>query len=115
MEKRENELLQDTIDRTLSRGMMFAFLWMGGIGSFIAIWSGVRAKNLIKSSTTPLKGSRKANWCIGLGSVGVSIIAFGIVWGILNNYGVLDYSKPLPPIPHETIANPSTLLLNDFI
>ena len=58
----------------LSLGFVFSLVWLAGIGSFIALILGLRARNLINQSTVPISGSGIAWWCIVVGAIGTVVM-----------------------------------------
>jgi hypothetical protein len=72
-----NELEQQVkVSKILSRGFVFSIVWFGGIGSLIALMSGIHAWNLINRCDTALSGKKMAWWCIVAGLVGMVLGPF---------------------------------------
>ena len=66
--------LQIKVSKILSRGFVFSLVWLGGIGSLIALISGLQARRLIKKSNGEIVGIKMAWWCIIAGGFGVVIL-----------------------------------------
>ena len=64
---------QTRLSKLLSRGFIFSIVWLGGIGSLIALVSGIRGLILIKRSRNILVGKSMAWWCTVVG--GIRVIA----------------------------------------
>lgn len=58
----------------LANGFMFSIVWLGGIGSFIALIKGLRAMKIILQSNGELTGINMAWWCIIVGGLGTIIL-----------------------------------------
>ncbi|HKC63897.1 MAG TPA: hypothetical protein VKB86_09680 [Pyrinomonadaceae bacterium] len=65
---------QVRVSKTLADGFMFSIVWLGGIGSLVALIKGLRALRIIQRSNGELTGKGMAWWCIIAGALG-SIIA----------------------------------------
>lgn len=63
--------VQISLSKSLSLGLVFSILTVGGLGSVAAIWIGVRGWKKIKASDRKLVGSGIATWCIVAGVVGL--------------------------------------------
>jgi hypothetical protein len=87
MSASENGLaeLQARTDAILRRGIIFSILWLMGVGSAIAIYSGFKAKRLIASSSGRVTGAFKVWWCFIVGGLGIIIWGTVIAVGIYNN------------------------------
>jgi hypothetical protein len=64
---------QVRVSRMLSDGFMFSIVWLGGIGSLIALIKGLRAMKLIRQSNGQITGTNMAWWCIIVGAAGVVV------------------------------------------
>lgn len=76
---------QRQIDAVLRRGMIFSIVWLAGIGSVIAILSGLKAKKLIAQLGAEASGMGRVWWCLIIGSVGLLVWGPIIIIGIFNN------------------------------
>jgi hypothetical protein len=77
--------VQEQVRYLVKRGVIFSLLWLAGIGSLIAIVSGLKARKIIKQSSTPIQGMGGIWWCLIVGSVGV-LLWFPILFlGFINN------------------------------
>ena len=76
---------QRQIDAVLRRGIIFSILWLAGIGSIIAILSGLKAKKLIANLGVEASGMGRVWWCLIVGGVGVLVWGPIIIMGIVNN------------------------------
>jgi hypothetical protein len=65
---------QVKLSRMLSDGFMFSIIWLGGIGSLIALIKGLRAMRIIRQSNGQLTGANMAWWCIIAGVVGIVML-----------------------------------------
>jgi len=63
--------LQIKVSKILSRGFVFSIVWLAGIGSLIALISGLWARKVINQSNGEIVGLRMARWCIIVGLIGV--------------------------------------------
>ncbi len=70
--------LQVKVSRILSRGFIFSIVWLAGLGSLIALISGLQAKKIINQSNGEIVGAKMAWWCIIVGTIG--LIAFPFVF-----------------------------------
>ena len=82
--KTSSQITQQDIEALLSRSKMFAILWMGGFGSAIAIFLGLRVKVLLRKSGPELFGVDRANRRILWGSIGLSPIFLLVVIGLFK-------------------------------
>ena len=71
--------LQIKVSKILSRGFVFSIVWMGGIGSFIAFISGLKARKIICHSNGEIGGIKMAWWCIIAGALGMIILPLMII------------------------------------
>lgn len=62
--------LQMRVSRMLGLGLALSFAWVGGVGSLIAFFIGLRARRLVKEGGGAVAGMRMAWWCIVAGAVG---------------------------------------------
>jgi hypothetical protein len=76
---------QRQIDAVLRRGIIFSFLWLAGIGSIIAILSGLKAKKLIAQLGPEASGMRRVSWCLTVGGLGLLVWGPIIIMSIINN------------------------------
>jgi hypothetical protein len=76
---------QREVDSILRWGIVFSVLWLGGIGSLVAVRAGLRARRLIAASDGTLTGSGGAWWCVVVGGVGAVVWLPILGIGILNN------------------------------
>jgi len=79
-----NETQRD-VDRLLQRGVIFSLVWLMGIGSVVAFFSGLRAKRLIEQSDGTVKGMGRVWWCLIVGGLGAAIWVPLLVIAIVNN------------------------------
>jgi hypothetical protein len=77
---------QNQVDRLLRRGIFFSILWLMGVGSCIALWSGIKARRLITQSEGRLKGMGNVTWCFILGGLGLIIWIGALVVGIVDSF-----------------------------
>jgi len=54
----------------LKIGIIFSIIWLGGIGSFISIYFGIKAKRIIKQKNIDI-GMGAVWWCLIVGSLGI--------------------------------------------
>jgi hypothetical protein len=73
--------LQIEVSKILSRGFVFSLVWMGGIGSLIALIYGLRARKIINSSNGEIGGLKMAWWCIIAGALGTVILPLIVISG----------------------------------
>lgn len=72
--------LQIKVSKILSRGFVFSIVWLAGIGSLIAIISGIQALRLIKKSQKEIVGTKMAWWCIIVGSLGILFMSYYFIF-----------------------------------
>ncbi len=77
--------LQLRVDALLSRGVIFSIVWLMGIGSAIAVISGLKARRLIVESGGSLKGIGRVWWCLLVGGLGLALWVPVVVVGIFNH------------------------------
>ena len=65
--------MQEKVRRLLKWGVVFSILWLGGIGSLVAIICRAKARRLIKESGGQICGAGSAWWCLIVGSLGLVI------------------------------------------
>ena len=78
--------LQREVNALIKRGIIFSILWLAGIGSLIAIMSGLKAKRLITQSKGGSLGMGGVWWCLIVGGVGVGLWVPIITIAIINNF-----------------------------
>lgn len=66
---------QAQVNKLLRWGIFFSMVWLAGVGSFIAMRRGMRARRLIKQSDGRLQGMGRVWWCLIVGGFGL------VVWG----------------------------------
>jgi hypothetical protein len=66
--------LQINVSKLLSRGFIFSVVWLGGIGSFLALLYGLRARKVINQSDREIVGIKMAWWCIIVGAMGTAVM-----------------------------------------
>lgn len=72
MDNRPPDLdLQIKVSKILSRGFIFSIVWLGGIGSFVAVISGLYAMRVIDKSKGQIGGIKMAWWCVIVGFIGM--------------------------------------------
>ena len=81
----EDDRIQREVNALLKRGIIFSIIWLAGIGSLIAIMSGLKAKRLIAESKGTALGMVGVWWCLIVGSVGVAVWVPVILIAIINN------------------------------
>ena len=69
---------QTRLSTLLSRGFIFSIVWLGGIGSLVALVSGVRGLLLIRRSRNRLTGKGMAWWCTIVGATGLVVLPWYI-------------------------------------
>ena len=73
MEGRIQDTLVETRIRTLARwGIVLSVLWVGGIGSIIAITNGIKIHRLRKAHSWVGTGLAASIWCIVVGLIGLA-------------------------------------------
>jgi hypothetical protein len=77
---------QNQVDQSLKWGIIFSILWLAGIGSFIALIKGLKARKAIAQSEGALSGTGRAWWCIVVGGLGFAFWLPVIVAGISNQF-----------------------------
>src|SRR5262245_62517114 len=76
---------QRRIDAVLRRGIVFSLVWLAGIGSLIAILSGLKAKRLMARLGPEASGTGRVWWCLIVGGVGLLIWGPIIIMAVSNN------------------------------
>ena len=69
----DTRLMQYRVDSMFQFGIICSIVWMMGLGSLYALLCGLRAKSIIKASGGQLVGTRRANWCIIVGGIGMAV------------------------------------------
>jgi hypothetical protein len=77
---------QAKVDGILRWGLVFAIFWLAGIGSIIALISGVRARRIIAASDGELVGNGRALACILAGAAGMLIWLPILFIGFTNQF-----------------------------
>jgi len=77
--------VQGEVNALLKRGIIFSILWLAGIGSVIAILSGLKAKRLIAQSRGGSLGMGGVWWCLIVGGIGVVLWVPVIMIAVINN------------------------------
>lgn len=77
--------VQARVDELLRWGTIFSILWLMGIGSAIAVRSGIKARRLIRESGGIVTGMGRVRWCLIVGSFGLIIWIPVVIVGIVNN------------------------------
>ena len=77
--------VQRQVDTLLRRGFVFSIVWLGGIGSLVAILSGVKAKRLIVESGGEVTGLSRVGWCLIVGGLGLLLWGPIILISVINN------------------------------
>jgi hypothetical protein len=77
---------QSQVDQSLKWGIIFSIIWLAGIGSFIALIKGLKARKAIAQSEGVLVGAGRAWWCIIAGGLGFVFWLPVIVAGIRNQF-----------------------------
>ncbi|HEX8887602.1 MAG TPA: hypothetical protein VF779_00390 [Pyrinomonadaceae bacterium] len=75
---------QVKVSKTLANGFIFSIVWLGGVGSLVALISGLRARKMIQRYKGELTGIGMAWWCIIVGSLGVIILLPLSVWTFIK-------------------------------
>jgi hypothetical protein len=76
--------LQINVSKLLSRGFIFSVVWLGGIGSLLALLSGLRARKFINRSGGKIAGIRMAWWCIIVGALGTMLMPPLLISIVIN-------------------------------
>lgn len=76
--------IQQQINALLRRGVVFSVVWLMGVGSVIALISGLRAKRLIEESQGTATGLGRVWWCLVVGGLGIAIWAPIVLIGLIN-------------------------------
>ena len=77
---------QAKVDRIVRWGLVFAIFWLAGIGSIIALVSGIRARRMIAASKGELVGNGRALACILAGAAGMLIWLPILFIGFVNQF-----------------------------
>ena len=62
--------LQTRVSRMLGLGFALSLAWVGGVGSLVALFIGLRARRLIREGRGAVAGARMAWWCVVAGAAG---------------------------------------------
>lgn len=76
---------QVRVSRMLATGFVFSLVWLGGIGSLVALIKGLKARRIIQQSRGELSGIEMAWWCIIVGALGVLTLLPLLVYETLHN------------------------------
>lgn len=82
----EKSHVQKEVDRVLKWGIIFSIVWMGGVGSLIAVMLGLKARRRILDSNGAIAGMGQVWWCLIVGGLGVVWWLPIIVIGVINNF-----------------------------
>lgn len=72
------------MSKLLSHGFIFSVVWLGGIGSFLALLSGLKARKIINQSDGEIAGIRMAWWCIIVGALGTILMPPLLILTVIN-------------------------------
>jgi hypothetical protein len=75
---------QMRVSRMLGFGFALSLAWLGGVGSLIAFFTGLRARRLIREGGGALAGERMAVWCVVAGAAGALAGVPFWVWLLLQ-------------------------------
>jgi hypothetical protein len=75
---------QSDVNSMLRRGILFSIFWLMGVGSFIAIVQGIKARKIIRQSNGEIKGMGKVMWCFIVGGAGLLFWGFVILMVIIK-------------------------------
>lgn len=81
------QMVQARVDGILRLGMICSVLWLMGIGSAVAVVSGLKAQRLIRESGNPIAGMPRVRWCLVVGGIGLAVWVPVVIVGIVNNLG----------------------------
>jgi hypothetical protein len=79
-------MMQYRVDSMLQFGIICSIVWMMGLGSLYAFVCGLRAKSIIKASGGELVGTKRANWCIIVGGIGMAAWLPILIAIVIRNY-----------------------------
>lgn len=65
------ETSQSQIDKLLAWGIVFSLFWIWGIGSFVSLIMGLKAREAILESNGSCRGWIRVWWCLIFGGIGV--------------------------------------------
>jgi len=85
MVEAERNHTQKEVNSILRRGIIFSILWLAGIGSIIAVMSGLKARRLILNSNDTVVGMGRVWWCLVVGSLGIAFWLPIVAVGLINN------------------------------
>jgi hypothetical protein len=77
---------QKQIDKCLTWGIVFSVVWIWGIGSFVALIMGLKARKAVQASNGKYHGLVRVWWCILVGGVGVIWITTLVIFAYLRIY-----------------------------
>jgi hypothetical protein len=61
-------------------------IWVGGIGSLVAVYCGRKTRQLIRESGNQLNGLGRTYWCLIVGSIGLLICVPLLGGGLLSYF-----------------------------
>ena len=76
---------QHQVDELLKKGVWFSIFWLLGVGSFIAVRNGLKARKIINDSNGEIKPDGRVLWCLIAGGFGLAFWVFVIIMAIINN------------------------------
>jgi hypothetical protein len=77
---------QHQINKFLIWGIVFSLFWIWGIGSFISVIMGLRARKAIKESGGACRGSIRVWWCLVFGGLGVAWTTYLVVLAYIKSF-----------------------------
>lgn len=76
---------QEHVDNLLKWGVVFSIVWLMGIGSFIALRNGIKARRVIIEHNGELEGMGKVRWCLVVGTLGLLLWVGLFLVGLIAN------------------------------
>jgi len=73
------------VDDLLKKGVWFSIFWLLGIGSFIAVKNGLKARKIINDSNGEIAPDNRVWWCLIVGGLGLSFWLFVLIMALINN------------------------------
>lgn len=77
--------VQLRVNELLRWGTVFSIFWLMGIGSAIAVVTGLKARRLIQESEGAVAGMGRVWWCLIVGALGLILWMPVVIIGIVNN------------------------------